>query len=56
MKRSRIGVIGGVCGGIADELGIEPWIVRGLWLLLTFGIGSTGVIIYLIAWMVIPEE
>lgn len=58
MKRSRDNrVIAGVCAGIADELDVDPIWIRGLWLLLTFGTcGFPGGLIYILAWMLMPEE
>jgi len=58
MKRSRTDrIIGGVCGGIADDYGSESWIVRFMYLWLIFiTFIVPGVIIYLIAWMIIPKE
>lgn len=48
-------VIAGVCGGMGDYFNIDPVIVRVIWLILLLGAG-TGLIAYLIAWLVIPEE
>jgi phage shock protein PspC (stress-responsive transcriptional regulator) len=48
-------VIGGVCGGLADAFGIDATIVR-LIFLLAFVFGGTGLILYLILWIVIPTE
>ena len=58
MKRSKTDrIIGGVCGGIGEEFGIEPWVVRLLWILLSFGsCGFPGGLIYILAWILIPEE
>lgn len=47
-------MICGVCGGIGDYFGIDPTIVRIIWLL--FGFTGTGLIAYFIAAVVIPEE
>ena len=47
--------IGGVCGGIARATGIESWIWRLLFsVLLIFG--GTGLVIYLLLWIFVPEE
>ena len=35
----------GVCGGIAEWLGVDPTVVRLAWILLTLGWGS-GVLLY----------
>ena len=51
-KRNKI--IAGVCGGIGEYLGGDPTLVRLLWVLLSLqGIGIIG---YVIAWIIIPEE
>jgi len=52
-KKNRM--IGGVCGGIAEHLGVDPTIVRLFWAVTTFFWG-TGIILYLLAWIIIPEE
>jgi len=52
-KKERI--IAGVCGGIGEYLGIDPTIVRILWVLLGL-MGGSGIIAYIIAWIIIPEE
>lgn len=47
--------IGGVAGGLALRLGIDPLIVRGL-----FGIGALlggiGLVLYGIGWLLLPEQ
>ena len=45
--------IAGVCAGIARNIGWDVTLVRILWVLLIFGAG-TGVLAYIIAWIVIP--
>ena len=47
--------IAGVCGGLAQYFDIDPVIVRLCWLLFVFW-GGSGVIVYIIAWFVIPLE
>ncbi len=46
-------VIGGVCGGLGDYLNVDPVIIRVIWLA-TILIGGTGILAYLIAWILIP--
>jgi phage shock protein PspC (stress-responsive transcriptional regulator) len=48
-------MIAGVCGGLGDYLGVDPVIVRLLWAVSIFGYG-TGLLLYVIAWILIPEE
>jgi phage shock protein PspC (stress-responsive transcriptional regulator) len=57
LLRPRDGVmIGGVCAGIARYFGIDVTIVRLLAVLIALaGIGSP-ILIYLICWIVIPQE
>ena len=45
----------GVCGGIAEWLGVDPTIVRLAWAVLAFGWG-TGILIYFICAFILPEE
>jgi len=57
LYRSKDKILGGVCGGIADHLDIDPSIARILTVLAGV-ITSFGpiVLVYIIAWIVIPEE
>jgi phage shock protein C len=53
MRSSRDKKIGGVCAGLADYFDLDPTIVRVVWLLAVF-LGGTGVLAYLILWIVLP--
>ena len=47
--------IGGVCGGLAVITGVESWI----WRLILFALalfGGTGVLIYVLLWIFVPNE
>lgn len=44
----------GVCAGLAEYFGIDPTVVRLLWVILTF-CGGSGIIAYIIAAIIIPE-
>jgi phage shock protein C len=56
LYRSRSNrVIAGVAAGIADYFGVDPIIVRLLFIILAFGQGS-GLLAYIIGWIIIPEE
>jgi len=48
-------VIGGVCGGIAEYFGIDPIIVRIIFIVLAIGKGL-GLLAYIILWIAVPEE
>lgn len=45
----------GVCGGIGEVLGIDPTIIRLIWAALSLA-GGTGIILYIIAAVIIPED
>ena len=45
----------GVCGGIADYFSIDPTLVPLALVALTF-MGFSGIIVYIIAALIIPEE
>jgi len=50
-------MICGVCGGIAEYFGIDPTIVRIGWVLLSlFGAVAGGVLAYIVAAIIIPDE
>ena len=48
-------VIGGVAGGIAQYLNIDPILIRLAFVVLAL-VSGTGVMIYSILWLLIPEE
>lgn len=48
-------MIGGVCGGLGVFLRIDPVFIRLLFVLLLFG-SDFGFILYLLLWILIPEE
>ena len=52
-RKNRI--IAGVCGGIAEYLNIDPTIIRLLWVLFSL-LHGVGIILYIIAAIIIPEE
>ncbi len=48
--------LGGVCGGLGTYLGVNPWWVRGLFIILGLFTAGTGVLIYLALWFMLPPE
>lgn len=48
-------MLAGVCGGIAAFLGWDPTVVRIVWIVLTM-LGGSGIILYLVLWLVMPQE
>ena len=48
-------IVAGVCAGLADYFGIDANIVRLVFAGLAI-LGGTGFLLYVAAWMIIPEE
>jgi phage shock protein C len=56
LRRSRDDrVIGGVAGGLGRYFGIDPILLRIVFVVLVFA-GGSGILLYLIGWIVIPQE
>ncbi|HEX7815512.1 PspC domain-containing protein [Dyella sp.] len=55
LTRSNNKMVAGVCGGLAQYLGWDATIVRILWIVLTL-MGGSGVLIYVILWLVMPRS
>ena len=56
LMRSRVDrKIAGVCGGIARNQGWDSNVVRLIWVALVLFAG-TGVLAYIVLWVVLPEE
>jgi len=53
-RRSR--VLAGVCGGLGEFFGINPWWFRIIFLILLLPGGLPGIIPYLILWIIIPRK
>lgn len=50
-------VIGGVCGGIGEYLGVDPTVVRLIFVIISFFFAIIGgALLYLIAMFIIPSE
>lgn len=53
-KSNRSKMVAGVCGGIGEYFGIDPTIVRLLWVLCC-AIGGSGFLAYGIAAIIMPD-
>lgn len=47
-------ILAGVCSGIAHHLKIDPTIIRLLFAIITFGGFGSGILIYIVLWIVLP--
>lgn len=48
-------VLAGICGGLGEYFSIDPVLVRALFVLITLA-GGSGIVLYLIFWIIIPSE
>jgi phage shock protein C len=56
LYRSRTDtIIGGVAAGLADYLNSDPALVRVVWAILVVVTGGAALVVYIIAWIVVPE-
>lgn len=56
LRKSRDKVIAGVCGGLAKWLGWGTTATRIIYSLLTIFTAFAGVIVYIVLWLVMPDE
>ncbi len=54
-RSSKEKILGGVCGGLGKYLEVDPVLVRLIWVL-TVLLAGTGILAYIIAWILIPKE
>jgi phage shock protein C len=57
LVRSRKGrMVAGICAGIAEYFGVDVTLVRVIVAVLAVITGGAGVLAYLVAWAIVPEE
>lgn len=57
LYRSRTdSMIGGVAAGLAEYLNADPALVRIVWAILVVVTGGAALVVYIVAWIVVPEE
>ncbi len=57
LHRSRTNrMIAGVCGGLGEYFNINPTLVRLLFVLLLIPGGVPGPLVYILLWILLPEE
>ena len=56
LVRSADKMIAGVCGGLAEYFCMDASIVRIIWLLATIFTAFSGVLIYILLMIVMPEQ
>ncbi len=56
VRSSKGRVLGGVCAGLADKLGADPWAIRLLVIATMVVIPGSPVILYPLLWALMPDE
>ena len=54
-RSRRDSVLGGVAGGVAEYLDVDPSIVRIIWAILALVTGGLFLVLYIVMWIVVPE-
>jgi len=49
-------MVAGICAGVADYFGIDVTLVRVIVAVISVITGGAGILAYLVAWVIIPEE
>ena len=55
-RSRRDKVFAGICGGLAAYLGLDPVLVRVLYVALTLLSWGSGILLYILAWIIIPLD
>lgn len=55
LYKSKNKMIAGVCAGIAEYFSIDPTLIRLAWVVFC-ALGGSGVLAYIIAAIIIPEQ
>ncbi|MGM9701657.1 MAG: PspC domain-containing protein [Prevotella sp.] len=56
LTRSNERLIGGVCAGLAEYIDIDPTVFRAIYAILTVFTCFSGIIIYIILWLIMPPK
>ena len=56
LVKSKNKVIAGVCGGIAEYLGVDYTIARLIYALFTIFTAFAGIPVYIILWIIMPDR
>jgi phage shock protein PspC (stress-responsive transcriptional regulator) len=54
-RSSKDKMLGGVAAGLAEYFSIDPTLVRILFVVTLF-LGGTGILAYIVMWIIVPEE
>jgi phage shock protein C len=54
MRSRQDKMLGGVCGGVGDYLGVDPTLIRLAFVAATL-LAGWGPILYIVLWVIVPE-
>lgn len=54
-RHTKQGKLAGVCAGLGEYLDIDPVVIRLIFVLLALW-GGAGIIVYIAAWILVPER
>lgn len=49
-------MLAGVCGGMAEYFGLDPVLVRIIWVIFALASFGTAILIYIVLWLIIPKH
>ena len=49
-------ILAGICAGLADSFGVDPTVIRLIWVFLLLPGGAPGLLPYLALWVLMPDE
>lgn len=55
-RDKKIGMLGGVCAGIANYFDLDVTLVRVAYVLISIFTAFAGVLVYIILWILVPAQ
>ena len=56
-RSSRDKMIAGICGGLGEYFDVDPTAIRiGYVVISVFSVAFPGILVYLLAWLIIPRD
>ncbi|WP_328293880.1 PspC domain-containing protein [Kineococcus sp. NBC_00420] len=49
-------LLGGVCAGLAERFGLDPWVMRAVFIATLVVIPGSQVLIYPVLWVLMPSK
>ena len=49
-------LLGGVCAGLAERFGVDPWVMRAIFIATLVVVPGSQVLIYPVLWVLMPSQ